>query len=283
MSTPDDQSIHWFPQASYTWKPSAWSQTTGGCPRMATGSYASSVWRIGMDSGTGNSVTILRNGVSTRGTRLGMRSNSLAIVFLLCQQIRWLLLADQQEYQGGGHQRDQAGSHQDGRERILVRDMTDQISRDDRAHARAGAAQTADRRYRSAGIQIRRQRQCHGGPGGIGKCRDGKQRNDRRERRHGDGWNQQGHAESADQDDEFASFQNRPAAVDEVARETAAEKVAEVGRQEWNPETQYGVFQRKSLGDQVNGEPVGDKKPDRIGERFAEHNSPGFLQSQKLT
>src|SRR5260370_34866415 len=47
---------------------------------MATGSYASSFSRVAMDSGTGNSVTILRNCVSTRGTRLGVSGYSLAIL-----------------------------------------------------------------------------------------------------------------------------------------------------------------------------------------------------------
>src|SRR5207302_10169871 len=67
------------PQASNTWKPSARSHTTGGWPRMATGSYCWSFWRMGSDSGTGNSVTILRSGVSTLGMRLGLRSNSRAM------------------------------------------------------------------------------------------------------------------------------------------------------------------------------------------------------------
>src|SRR6266700_3662268 len=50
---------------------------------MATGSYSCSFFRTGTDCGTGNSVTILRNGVSMRETRLGVMLYSLAIVSCL--------------------------------------------------------------------------------------------------------------------------------------------------------------------------------------------------------
>src|SRR5579884_802801 len=83
MSTPEDQSIQRLPYASKTWKPSAWSQTTGGCPAIASGSQRRSFSRIGTDSGTGRSETILRSLVSTRGTRAGVSPKSLAINVIL--------------------------------------------------------------------------------------------------------------------------------------------------------------------------------------------------------
>jgi len=46
---------------------------------MATGSIICNFVRTGTDCGTGKSVTILRNGVSTRDTRLGVMLYSLDI------------------------------------------------------------------------------------------------------------------------------------------------------------------------------------------------------------
>src|SRR5437867_12740242 len=51
-----------------------------------------------MDSGTTNSVTILRNCVSTRATRFGVRSNSLAI-FVYCL---FISTHTERQFQKGG-------------------------------------------------------------------------------------------------------------------------------------------------------------------------------------
>src|SRR4051794_31877103 len=79
ISTPEDQSSHTFPQRSKTWQPSARSQTTGGCPRIALGSRACNFVKIGNDCGAGNMPAILRKGVSIVDTRRGVMLNSLAM------------------------------------------------------------------------------------------------------------------------------------------------------------------------------------------------------------
>jgi len=80
-STPHDQSSHMFPWASYTWNPSARSQTTGGWPRMENGSLSLIIWRMGSDSFTGRAgETILRNLVFTGLTGRGSMENSFEAI-----------------------------------------------------------------------------------------------------------------------------------------------------------------------------------------------------------
>ena len=67
-----------------------------------------------------------------------------------------------------------------------------------------------------------------------------------------------------------------------AVRKPAAKKVTQVGRQEWNPETQRASLQREPFGNQINGEPVRDEEPDRIGQRLAQDDAPGLFQAEQL-
>ena len=91
------------------------------------------------------------------------------------------------------------------------------------------------------------------------------------------------HANSAEQHDQLSGPQHRPATAYEVAGESPAGEVAEIRRQKRHPETDQRVFQFEALGDEVDGKPVGDKEPDRIGERLAKHDAPCLLTPQQGT
>src|ERR1700722_18667171 len=79
--TPLDQSIQRLPYLSYTEKSSARSQTSGGWPRMETGSNLRKISRVARDSGCGKEVTMRRYLVSIRGSDCGLMLNSLPIFF----------------------------------------------------------------------------------------------------------------------------------------------------------------------------------------------------------
>ena len=78
-STPELQSSQRLPYLSYTKMSSARSHTSGGWPRIETGSHRRSFSSTGTESGCGSGVTMRRYCVSTRGTFFGVMSNSLPI------------------------------------------------------------------------------------------------------------------------------------------------------------------------------------------------------------
>src|SRR5580704_12471741 len=75
-STPELQSIHRLPYLSYTKMSSARSHTSGGWPRIETGSHRRNVSNTSTESGCGSGVAMRRYLVSTSGTFLGVMSNS---------------------------------------------------------------------------------------------------------------------------------------------------------------------------------------------------------------
>src|SRR5436189_185251 len=71
-----------------------------------------------------------------------------------------------------------------------------------------------------------------------------------------------------------------PAALDERARPAAAEKISEIGRQKRYPEREQAVLQCEAARHEINGEPVRDEEPDRIGQRLADDDAPGLRQTE---
>src|SRR6185437_2228869 len=92
------------------------------------------------------------------------------------------------------------------------------------------------------------------------------------------GWNQQSHPQSAENDYGFAGAQDGPPASDQPTRHAAAKEVAEVRRYEWNPERNQSLLRIDALGDKVDREPVSDKEPDRVSHRACRDDAPGLRQ-----
>src|SRR3712207_9051925 len=59
----------------------------------------------------------------------------------------------------------------------------------------------------------------------------------------------------------------------------SAEEVAEVGGDERNPEGEEPLLQPDALGDEVDGEPVGDEEPDGVGQRPRRDGTPRLRQA----
>src|SRR3712207_2122718 len=62
----------------------------------------------------------------------------------------------------------------------------------------------------------------------------------------------------------------------------AAEEVAEVGGDERDPEGEEPLLQPDALGDEVDGEPVGDEEPDRVGQSPRRDGAPRLRQTEEL-
>src|SRR5581483_3918209 len=62
----------------------------------------------------------------------------------------------------------------------------------------------------------------------------------------------------------------------------AAEEVAQISGDEWNPEAKHALFQFESLADEVDREPFRDQKPVRIKQRAADHDAPCLRVAQQL-
>src|SRR4029077_6657980 len=80
----------------------------------------------------------------------------------------------------------------------------------------------------------------------------------------------------------FAGVADGPAALDEIAGHAAAKKIAQIGSEKWDPDGNQTAFQRDSLGDEIDGDPIGDEKKNWIGKSTSDDGSPGLRQFQEI-
>ena len=157
-----------------------------------------------------------------------------------------------------------------------------QFDYDDRAEGRASSAQAADGGDGVTGKKIGRQ---NVGDGGKTRVRKSGQRKEKCEQRQVDGkdrGNQKRDTDATEDYQGFARISNGPATLDEVAGDGSAKKIAEVSGNEGNPDGNESVAQRNTFGDEVDGEPIGDKKENGIGKGPGNNDAPGLREFEKI-
>src|SRR5713101_4085424 len=118
--------------------------------------------------------------------------------------------------------------------------------------------------------------------GGVAESGERKQRSDQVQIGGEYGGDEQGHANSAEDNDRLAGGTERPSFLDEVAGYSSTKEISQIRRDKWDPNGEQAISQINAFGNQVNGKPVGDKEPHRIGERFRNDDSPGLPKRQQV-
>src|ERR1039457_282889 len=188
---------------------------------------------------------------------------------------------DQQaDYQCGG-KRHGAGGPQHRLEGVVVGGPANQVGGKNGPQAGASAAHAAHRGHLRRRVEIGRQRQCHGGPCRIAERGNGEEADQQREVIEKRRRDEACHACTANHHHEFASPHDGPTTANQVTGEPASGEITQVGGQEGNPEAGESVLQAESLRHQVDREPVGDKIPNRVGERPPEYDAPGLPHAEQ--
>src|SRR5207245_1855923 len=74
----------------------------------------------------------------------------------------------------------------------------------------------------------------------------------------------------------------RPAASNQITGSAAPKKIAYVCGKERDPHRNQPALERNTLGNQIDGKPVGDEEPNGIGEALRNNRSPGLRKLQEV-
>src|SRR6267378_4530564 len=137
--------------------------------------------------------------------------------------------------------------------------MADQFERNDGAQACACAAESAYGGYGLTRIKIRRQHVGNRAERCITKGSQSKENGDRVQICRKDSGDQKRYSNPTKDHHCLSGIAKRPSPVNEVAGDSAAKEIAEIGCDKRNPYGKYASAQLDAFGDQIYRKPICDK------------------------
>jgi hypothetical protein len=196
-------------------------------------------------------------------------------------------IAEQEEDEDHAQKGEEAGGDEDGVENVNggglagVGDEADEQEGDDGAEAGGGVADAANRGDGVVIEEVGGEDVGDGGETSVGEGGEGKEGGDEVEVGGEDGGDEKEYADASADDEGVAGGGQRPATANEEAGEPAREEVAGIGGEKGNPDGEEAAAEVDALGDQVDGEPVGNEIPDRVGEGLGGDDGPGLAELEE--